>query len=338
MKKQIPVTILTWFLGAGKTTLLNNILDNKKWYKIAVIENEYGEESIDSELIRQDVTELIEIKDGCMCCVVRWDLIKWVQKLLDSRDDLDYIIIEASGMSEPMPVAQTFMMENFDGKTKLDSIVWVVDAQNFHDKITQSLQTTVEQIESSHFIILNKVEGVDEETLTQIKTTIRTINKYAAIIDSDYCKVDIDAVLDTHLFAEDSIPWDRHDDHEDHNHHHDHDHDYHNHHGEVSHEHSNDKQQMEKYFFKTDIPCFHLENIKHFLAEISENIFRMRGFICFKDYPNERYILQKAGSCFTLEKDENWHGTSTASKMVCIWKDINKQALQDQLLNTVFFT
>jgi len=111
MKKPIPVTILTWFLGSGKTTLLNNILSNKQWYKIAVIENEYWEESIDTQLIQKDVEELIEIKDGCMCCVVRGDLMKWVEQLLNSGKELDYIIIEASWMSEPGPVADTFIME-----------------------------------------------------------------------------------------------------------------------------------------------------------------------------------------------------------------------------------
>ena len=357
MKKPIPVTILTWFLWSGKTTLLNNILKNKKGYKIAVIENEYWEESIDSELIKQDVTQLIEISDWCMCCVVRGDLIAWVEEILNSGNDIDYIVIEASWMSEPMPVAETFIMENFDGRTKLDWIVCVVDAQNFHHKIVQSLQTTYEQIESSHFIILNKVEWLSKEKLDEIKLAIRKINAHAAIIQSDYCDVDINAVLDTELCdvenyekKEEHHHNDKHShDHEhSHNHEHEHNHDKHSdkhshhehsHHEHSHHEHSHahDKKQIDSYFFKTEVPCFHVENIKHFLGEISDDIFRMKWFVCFKDFPNERYILQKAGACFTLVKDEDWSEESTESKFVFIWKNIDQQKIYDTLLKDVFF-
>jgi len=331
MNKVIPVTILTGFLWSGKTTLLNKILDNKQWYKIAVIENEYGEESIDSELIGQDVAELIEIKDGCMCCVVRWDLIAWVEKLLDSGKDIDYIIIEASGMSEPWPVAQTFIMENFGGRTRLDSVVCVVDAQNFHNKIVQSLQTTYEQIEAAHFIVLNKIEDVSEEKKSEIQESVRKINPYSAIIESNYCDVDMNYILDTNLFT--GSTDEEKDQHED-THEHNHDHHHHDH---ASHWHDHDKKQIEKHFFKTDIACYHLENMKHFFAEISEDVFRMKWFIHFKDYPHERYILQKAGSCFTISQDESWDGKTTESKMVFIWKNIQKQELHDKLLKEVFF-
>jgi len=335
VKKVIPVTILTWFLGSGKTTLLNKILDNKQWYKIAVIENEYGEESIDSELIRQDVAELIEIKDGCMCCVVRWDLMAWVEKLLNSWKEIDYIIIEASWMSEPMPVAQTFIIETFGWRTRLDSIVCVVDAQNFHNKIVQSLQTTYEQIESSHFIILNKIEGLAAEKVEEIKKAVRKINPYSAIIESNYCEVDINYVLDTDLFKIEEDSSEKSHDYHDHKHH-SHDHNDHEH-SHPSHGHRDDKKQMQTSLFKTNIPCYGLENIKHFLSEVSENIFRMKWFICFKNYPGERYILQKAGSCFTLAKDEQWNKKNTESKIVFIWKHIDTQILQDTLLKDVFF-
>lgn len=323
-KKPIPVTILTGFLGSGKTSLLNNILKNKQWYKIAVIENEYGEESIDTQLIQQDVEELIEIKDGCMCCIVRWDLIKWVQKILDSGKDIDYIIIEASGMSEPLPVAETFMVENFGWATRLDSIIWVVDAQNFHNNIVQSLKTTFEQIESAHFIILNKVEGITPEKLTETHAAIRKINPHSSIIESNYCDVDMNYILDTDLFQEDVPISSKKDTHE---HHHDHN----------KYWHSHDKKQMEKYFFKTQQRCYSIENMKHFLSEISQDVFRMKWFIHFKDYPGERYILQKAGACFTLWKDEHWDGAGDESKLVFIGKNIDQQLLHDILLKEVFF-
>lgn len=327
MQKTIPVTILTGFLWSGKTTLLNHILKNKQWYKIAVIENEYGEEAIDSQLIEKEVEELIEIKDWCMCCIVRWDLIKWVEKLLNSWKDIDYIIIEASWMSEPLPVAQTFVMEDFDGRTKLDSIVCVVDAENFHHKIVQSLHTTSEQIENAHFMILNKTENVDNNKISEIKTAIRKLNPYAGIIESNYCEVDLDFILDAKLFQEDVFSSEnlKHGKHNHDEHKHDHD------------SHSHDKQQIEKYFFKSLHQCVHIENIKHFLADISDDVYRMKGFIHFKDFPEKRYILQKAWSCFTLKEDENWDWKTMESKIVFIWKNLQPEKLQDALLKDVFF-
>lgn len=332
MTKVIPVTILTGFLWSGKTTLLNNILKNKQWYKIAVIENEYGEESIDSELIGQDVAELIEIKDGCMCCIVRWDLIRWVEQLLNSWKEIDYIIIEASGMSEPMPVAQTFIMEDFWGRTKLDSIVCIVDAQNFHNKMVQSLHTTMEQLESAHFILLNKTEWVSAEKINEIKYSVREVNPHSSIIESNFCNVDINYILDTELYQEESIDQKE----EYHNHdHHEHSHDHHDHNHD-HHSHAHDKAQIEKYFFKTDIKCSNIENMREFLSQISDSVFRMKGFLHFNDYPNQRFILQKAGSCFTLSKDENWSGDNTESKIVFIGKDIHQQELHDRLFRDVF--
>ena len=235
-------------------------------------------------------------------------------------------------MSEPMPVAQTFMMEDFGGRTRLDSIVCVVDAQNFHNKIVQSLQTTCEQIDSAHFMILNKVEGVSPEKKTEIRASIRKLNPHAAIIESDYCEISVDALLDTHIFHDegDVSQAQAENHHYDYDHHHDHEQSY------AGYGHHHDKQQMQKYFFKTQQRCSDLENMKQFLAEISENIFRMKGFLHFQDYPGDRYILQKAGSCFTISKDENWNGEERDSKIVFIGKDIEGEKLQDLLLRDVF--
>lgn len=314
--KIIPVTILTWFLGSGKTTLLNHILKNKEGYKIAVIENEFGEEGVDGDLIEKTETiDIIEIQNGCMCCMVRWDFIKWVRRLLDSGKDFDYLIIEASGMSEPLPIAQTFLMEDFSGRVKLDSIVCLIDAQNFQHNLVQSLQTTFEQIEFANFIVLNKTDWVKAEELTAIKKTIKELNTYGVIIETNYGKVDLKYILDTTRFEMteeiEKELW--------HHHHHHHD------------------SAIWEYLFKTQEKCFHLENMKQFLSELPDDIFRVKGFIHFKDYPNKRYILQKAGSCFSLSEDENWDMSDELSRIVFIGKNIDATSVQDTLLKNVFF-
>lgn len=329
MKKPIPVTILTWFLGSGKTTLLNHILKNKEWRKIAVIENEYGEEAIDSQLIEKKFEELIEIKDGCMCCVVRWDLIAGVKKLLDSGKDIDHLIIEASGMSEPAPIAQTFIMETFGGRTRLDGIICVIDAENFHDKIVQSLHTTSEQIENAHFIVLNKAKNVSEAKKDEITRAVKKLNPYSAIIESDYCRVDLDSILEMDISEEDFPKVAQKDKHAKHHH----SHDEHSHH-EHSHEH--DKKEIEKYFFSTQHLCKDIESMKHFLAEVSESVFRIKWLIHFEWCPDARYILQKAGSCFTLWEDPQWDKKERTSKIVFIWKNLNTEEIQDMLLKDIF--
>lgn len=313
-QKKIPITIITWFLGSWKTTLLNHILKNKKWLKIAIIENEYGEESIDSDILEKKFEELIEIRDGCMCCSVRWDLIKAVEALLNSGKHIDHLIIEASGMSEPLPIAQTFIMEDFWGRTRLDAIVCIVDAENFHNSIVQSLHTTSEQIESAHFIILNKTENIEESKIEEIKIAVRKLNPYSAIIESNYSQVDLASILDTDLFQEDSFSHKN-------SHHHWHEH---------------DKKEIEKYFFKTSDPCESIDNIKQFLSEISESVYRIKWFLHFKWYPEHRYILQKAGSCFTLSIDENWDQKNMESRIVFIGKNLNPELLQDKLLQNIF--
>lgn len=325
IKKIIPVTILTWFLGAGKTSVLNHILKNKQGYKIAIVENEFWEEGIDGELIESSVEELIEIQNGCMCCTVRWDFIEGVRKLLDSWKDFDYLIIEASGMSEPLPIAQTFLFEDFGGRCKLDSIICLVDAQNFKHNLVQSLATTFEQIEHSNFVILNKTEGVPSEEIETIKKTIKQLNKYATIVETNFGVVDPKYILDTTSFEMTAEIEEKLQQEHKHDHHHDHD-EHHDHHGGIT-----------EYLFKTEEKCFNIENMRHFLWDLSDDIFRIKGFIHFADDTEKRYILQKAGSCFTMSEDTNWDRKDTVSRIVFIGKNLEKSELQDTLLKDVFF-
>lgn len=316
MKKIIPVTILTWFLWAGKTTLLNHILKNKEGYKIAVIENEFWEESIDGELIETSIEELIEIQNGCMCCTVRGDFITGVKKLLDSGKEFDYLIIEASGMSEPLPIMQTFLMGDFDERIRLDSVVCLVDALNFRSNFTKDLTTTFEQIEYANFVVLNKVEWATNEQIDEAKKAIKELNKYCVIIETDYAKVDLQYILDTTSF-EMTEEIEKELVHKHHHHHHDH-------------------NGITEYLFKTQQKCWDIENMRVFLWQLSDDVFRIKWFLHFTQQPGKRFILQKAGSCFTMREDENWDKKDEVSRIVFIWKNIDESKLQDELLAKVF--
>ncbi|MDE6238170.1 MAG: GTP-binding protein [Muribaculaceae bacterium] len=268
--KEIPVLLLTGYLGSGKTTLLNHILTNKKGIRFAVIVNDIGEVNIDADLIQkggivgQDESgDLVALQNGCICCTLKMDLIKQIDDLL-ATGMFDYIVIEASGVCEPAPIAQTICsMEQMispagapEERPRLDAIVTVVDALRLKSEFGcgESLQKEnideedienliIEQIEFCNIILLNKINEVSKEEAARIKSVIRALQPRAKIIECNYCDVPLDELIDTHSFDfEDvatSATWvqkiegpadeqleEHHDHHHEHEHHHHHDHEH----------------------------------------------------------------------------------------------------------------
>ena len=269
--KETPVLLLTGYLGSGKTTLVNKILANKKGIKFAVIVNDIGEVNIDADLIEaggvvdQKDDSLVALQNGCICCTLKMDLVQQLNEIV-SQQKFDYIVIEASGICEPAPIAQTIcaypqMYPDIikKGKAVLDSIVTVVDARRMcdefsagNDLLKKDLQEDdienllIQQIEFCNIILLNKVDDVSKEELGLVKKIIRSLQPKAEIIESNYADVDLDKIINTGDFNFDKVAtsasWiaeiEGHDDEEEeHDHHHDHDeHDDH-HHGHHHHHH-----------------------------------------------------------------------------------------------------
>lgn len=276
---KVPVLLLTGYLGSGKTTLLNRILTNTKGIRFAVIVNDIGEVNIDASLIQkggvvsQQDDSLIALQNGCICCSLKMDLIAQLHDLV-AQKAYDYIVIEASGICEPAPIAQTIcsypeMVPQFamDGVPVLDCICAVVDALRLRDEFDGGLALehhipkeedlaalVTEQIEFCNVILLNKASEVSEEELTRIKSIIRAIQPTAPIIETNYCDVDLEKLLKTNLFDFDrtatSAAWIQ--EVEDASHHHDHhadedddddddeeeeEHEHHHHHHDHDHEH-----------------------------------------------------------------------------------------------------
>lgn len=343
-KKLIPVSLLTGYLGSGKTTLLNHILSNQEGYKVAVIVNDIGEVNIDASLIQRGgtVTEkdenLVPLSNGCICCTLKVDLMKQIVTLASSGR-FDYILIEASGICEPGPIAGSIcMLDGTDRNSQipavayLDSITTVVDAKRMADEfgsgkslLNKDLEEDdienllVEQIEYCTTIVLNKIDEVTPEEKADVLAVIRALQPEAEIIETTFGKVEAGKILSTNKFDYEEIlespGWmkamagheheDDNDDNDDHEHHHEHEHEHGHHH------HHHEHGETEEY----GIATFVYENVKPLskakfeefvFAHYPKEIIRAKGIFWIKEDPDTAYIFETSGRQKTATDDGKW--------------------------------
>lgn len=313
--RAIPTTVLTGFLGAGKTTLLNNILHNTLGEKIVVIVNEYGEVGIDGQLVVGTEDEVVELNNGCICCTVRNDLITALRNLLDSGRPIDRIVIETSGLADPAPVVQSFVLDEVLSKhIALDAIITVVDARHVKDQLSQ--ETAKEQICFADLIILNKTDLESPETLDQIETKVRALNPLTKILRAQNCDVDLKTVLDIGAFdLKRILSIEPHllDDHE-----HDHEHD-----DSIACVALDDETPL--------VPELFNKWLNTFVQDKGKDVFRIKGVINLIDEPR-RFVCHGVHMTLDGRPGAPWGAAERrGSQIVFIGRNLNEQTLRTGL-------
>ncbi len=309
----VPVTLLTGFLGAGKTTLLNRILNGQHGLRVGVLVNDFGAINIDAELIDGVEENTINLTNGCVCCQIRDDLVASLEQLLTRGNAIDYVLLEASGVSDPEGIVMTFLDQKYEGLLRLDTITCIVDAEAvFTHGDNQALTALkIRQIGFADLVVLNKVDLVGPEHIEVIKEWIGHHLQRVRIVEATRCDVPLEILLAVGRFDAANVDVTR--DETDR--------------GEQHHEHGAVVRMFDTWSYESDRP-FSLDAVRQMVRrELPASIYRCKGIIYAAEFPRIRLTLQAVGRRTEISELDEWGGRTPRTRIVAIGTSINAREL-----------
>jgi G3E family GTPase len=314
---RLPVTVVTGFLGSGKTTLVKHILTNQQGLRTAVIVNEFSDIGIDSELIVSAGDDIVELENGCICCSINTNFIDAIFRILNRNRKVDYLVIETTGLADPLPVVLTFLRSELRTSTRVDSIITVADAGSFCLDLFES-EAARNQLVYGDVILLNKCDLVGTERLQALEETIRALKPGARIVRTTQCEVSLPLILSVGLFQSDRFFAA-----EEHSARGGHDH-------KTAHGNAHDHATadgFESLSFQSDQP-FAVHKFQDFLERLADNVYRAKGLLWI-DASEKRYVFHLVAKRFSLDESP-WEGPMN-NKLVLIGRNLDRDKLRGQL-------